>query len=133
MAVGSGRALLARPHRRHRAAMRVPAPPAPEDQQARDRGEVSTGEDTRVGEGQRSHGVRAQRGELEAGFTLLAVNRRLPVAVIYVFRFKILKYKSQKNGYRYSKNGKIYSANGKVNPTPSSRFVASSSQELPRK
>ena len=75
-----------------------------------------------------------QKTDLAPAFTLPAVNRRLPViftvtatwrqhlpvAVTGVFRFKIKKYKSQKNGYRYSKNGKIYSANGKVNPTPQS-------------
>jgi len=50
-------------------------------------------------------------------FTDTAIRRQhLPVAVTSVFRIKIKKYKSQKNGYRYSKNGKIYSGNGKVNP-----------------
>jgi hypothetical protein len=60
--VGRRRALLARPHRRNRAA--VPAPPVPEGQQARGRGGVSHGGEARAGDRRRGHGERARRGEV---------------------------------------------------------------------
>jgi hypothetical protein len=59
--------LLARPHRRHRAAVPAAAPSAPEDQQARGGGEVGAGEGTGADHGRRGHGVRARRGEVHVG------------------------------------------------------------------